>query len=206
VNIPNLITTARLVITVLVFVCLQLSTVMFRAWPHGPELPPDTGLLHPDATLVWIAFVLFLVAAFTDFLDGYLARKWNLVTAFGRVADPFADKILITGSLVMLLQFPAAMQVLTGWYVVVVIAREFLVTAVRGVVEASGQAFPADRLGKYKMVAQCWTVGALMTMVAGTDIWHWAAVAGYWVSLLLTVVSGANYVYKARQVLFGGAL
>lgn len=189
-NIPNLITTARLVITALVFVCLQVG----MSWPDR---------LQP---LAWVAFVLFLIAAFTDFLDGYLARKWNLVTAFGRVADPFADKILITGSLVMLLQFPAAMQVLTGWYVVVVIAREFLVTAVRGVVEASGQAFPADRLGKYKMVAQCWTVGALMTMVAGTDIWYWAAVAGYWVSLLLTVVSGANYVYKARQVLFGGAL
>ncbi|MFM1873443.1 MAG: CDP-diacylglycerol--glycerol-3-phosphate 3-phosphatidyltransferase [Planctomycetota bacterium] len=189
-NVPNLITTARLVITALVFVCLQI------------------GLSQPDALvpMAWVAFVLFLVAAFTDFLDGYLARKWNLVTAFGRVADPFADKILITGSLVMLLQFAPAMQVLTGWYVVVVIAREFLVTAVRGVVEASGQPFPADRLGKYKMVSQCWTVGALMTMVAGSDLWVWAAIAGYWVSLLLTVVSGINYVYKARTILFGGAI
>ena len=189
-NVPNLITTARLVITVLVFVCLQLSTAMADG----------------AAALVWAAFVLFLLAAFSDFLDGYLARKWNLVTAFGRVADPFADKILITGSLVMLLQFPRATEVLTAWYVVVVVAREFLVTAVRGVVEASGQPFPADRLGKYKMVAQCWTVGALLTMVAGTDFWVWAAVGGYWVSLLLTVVSGANYVYKARTILFGGAI
>jgi CDP-diacylglycerol--glycerol-3-phosphate 3-phosphatidyltransferase len=185
-----LITTARLVITVLVFVCLQLSV----------------GAGDLAAGFVWAAFVLFLLAAFSDFLDGYLARKWNLVTAFGRVADPFADKILITGSLIMLLQFPAATQVLTTWYVVVVVAREFLVTAVRGVVEASGQPFGADRLGKYKMVAQCWTVGALLTMVAGTDFWVWAAVSGYWVSLLLTVVSGANYVYKARKILFGGAI
>ncbi|MCA8963702.1 MAG: CDP-diacylglycerol--glycerol-3-phosphate 3-phosphatidyltransferase, partial [Planctomycetes bacterium] len=190
VNIPNLITTARLVITVLVFVCLQLGF----CWPE--QLVP----------LTWGAFVLFLLAAFSDFLDGYLARKWNLVTAFGRVADPFADKILITGSLIMLLQFDEATDVLTAWFVVVVVAREFLVTAVRGVVEASGQPFPADRLGKYKMVAQCWTVGALMTMVAGTDFWVWAAVWGYWVSLVLTVVSGANYVYKARKILFGGAI
>ncbi|MCB9886179.1 MAG: CDP-diacylglycerol--glycerol-3-phosphate 3-phosphatidyltransferase [Planctomycetes bacterium] len=189
-NIPNLITTARLVITVLVFVCLQLGF----CWRE--QLVP----------LTWGAFVLFLLAAFSDFLDGYLARKWNLVTAFGRVADPFADKILITGSLIMLLQFDEATDVLTAWFVVVVVAREFLVTAVRGVVEASGQPFPADRLGKYKMVAQCWTVGALMTMVAGTDFWVWAAVWGYWVSLVLTVVSGANYVYKARKILFGGAI
>jgi len=86
-----------------------------------------------------------------------------------------------------------------------VIAREFLVTAVRGVVEASGKPFPADRLGKWKMVAQCWTIGALLTMCAGTDVWVWAAVGGFWVSLALTVVSGANYVWKARDVLFGGA-
>lgn len=194
-NVPNLITTSRLVLTVLTFVSLELSATM-----------AESSVAAPCEPLVWAAFILFLLAAFSDFLDGHLARKWNLVTAFGRVADPFADKILITGSLVMLLQFPAATQVLTAWYVVVVVAREFLVTAVRGVVEASGQPFPADRLGKYKMVTQCWTVGALMTMVAGTDFWVWAAVGGYWVSLLLTVVSGANYVYKARKILFGGAI
>ncbi len=188
-NLPNLITLARLVLTAAVFVSLESIA----------------DPLHANAKLVWIAFVLFLIAAFTDFLDGYLARRWQMVTAFGRVADPFADKVLIAGSLVTLLQFPAATTVLTTWYVVIVIAREFLVTAIRGVVEASGRPFPADRLGKWKMVAQCWTVGALMTMVAGTDIWVWAAQWGFWVSLVLTVVSGFNYVMKARDVLFGGA-
>jgi CDP-diacylglycerol--glycerol-3-phosphate 3-phosphatidyltransferase len=189
-NVPNLITVSRLCVTALVFVCL--------------EVIPDAA--QPVAALVWTAFVLFLIAAFTDFLDGYLARKWGMVTAFGRVADPFADKVLACGSFVTLLQFPAvtAGRHLTTWYVVVVLAREFLVTAIRGVVEASGQPFPADRLGKWKMVTQCWTIGALMTMVAGTDIWVWAAVAGFWLSLLLTVVSGVNYVWKARAVLFGG--
>jgi CDP-diacylglycerol---glycerol-3-phosphate 3-phosphatidyltransferase len=191
-NIPNLITVSRLVITAGVFVCLEL---------HAPAaLSPSVNAVPP--TLVWVAFVLFLVAAFTDFLDGYLARKWNLVTAFGRVADPFADKVLIAGSLIILLQFPPAATVLTTWYVVVVVAREFLVTAVRGVVEASGKPFPADRLGKWKMVTQCWTVGALMTMVAGTDIWVWAAQWGFWISLALTVVSGLNYIVKARAILF----
>ncbi|HEX5054133.1 MAG TPA: CDP-diacylglycerol--glycerol-3-phosphate 3-phosphatidyltransferase [Planctomycetota bacterium] len=198
-NLPNLITVSRLVLTAGVFVCLELAAV---ARPDAGAAPGGPG--HPDAVLVWIAFALFLVAAFSDFLDGYLARKWGMVTAFGRVADPFADKVLIAGSLVTLLQFPAAMRTLTTWYVVIVIAREFLVTAVRGVVEASGRPFPADRLGKWKMVLQCVTVACLMTMVAGTDFWaRWADVA-FWLSLVLTVVSGANYVWKARDVLFAG--
>jgi CDP-diacylglycerol--glycerol-3-phosphate 3-phosphatidyltransferase len=204
-NVPNLITLARLVITAAVFVCLEWAPLRLQLPAVQPIEPKVTMALvaGADATLVWIAFVLFLVAAFTDFLDGYLARKWGMVTAFGRVADPFADKVLVVGSLVTLLQFPAATTVLTTWYVVIVVAREFLVTAIRGVVEASGRPFPADRLGKWKMVAQCWTVGALMTMVAGTDIWVWAAVGGFWVSLALTVVSGVHYVWKARDVLFG---
>jgi len=191
VNLPNCITVSRLVITAGVFVCLEAMA--------DPR--------QPDTTLAWAAFVLFLVAAFTDFLDGWLARRWQMVTAFGRVADPFADKVLIAGSLVTLLQFPAVTgaNVLTTWYVVVVIAREFLVTAIRGVVEASGRPFPADQLGKWKMVSQCWTVACLMTMVAGSTIWVWGAVWGFWVSLFLTVVSGLNYVWKARDVLFRGA-
>jgi len=196
VNIPNLITTARLAITALVFVLLELA-------------PRVGGAGDPDRVLVWVAFVLFLVAALSDFLDGYLARRWNMVTAFGRIADPFADKVLIAGSLITLLQFPQVTvtesTVLTNWYVVVVIAREFLVTAVRGFVEATGKPFPADRLGKYKMVSQCWTVAALLTIVAGTDFWVWAAVLGFWVSLVLTVVSGLNYCWKARAILLEGA-
>ncbi|MFY9344122.1 MAG: CDP-diacylglycerol--glycerol-3-phosphate 3-phosphatidyltransferase [Planctomycetota bacterium] len=189
-NLPNLITLSRLLLTALVFVCLE--------WVADP--------LHPEPPLVWTAFVLFLIAAFTDFVDGWLARRWNLVTAFGRVADPFADKVLIAGSLITLLQFPVATTVLTAWYVVVVVAREFLVTAIRGVVEASGRPFPADQLGKWKMFSQCWTVGALISMVGGTDIFYECAIGGFWVSLVLTVVSGLNYVWKARDVLFKGAV
>lgn len=194
-NLPNLITLARLVLTAAVFVCLELSA----PGGHAAAAP------RADAALVWAAFVLFLIAAFTDFLDGHLARKWGMVTAFGRVADPFADKVLVAGSLITLLRFPAACSVLTTWYVVVVVAREFLVTAIRGVVEASGRPFPADRLGKWKMVSQCWTVGALMTMVAGSTLWIWAAQWGFWISLALTVASGLNYVVKASDVLFRGA-
>jgi CDP-diacylglycerol--glycerol-3-phosphate 3-phosphatidyltransferase len=189
VNVPNAITLSRLLITAATFVCLE-----------GTK---DPG--NPDPGVIWLAFSLFLLAAASDFVDGYLARKWNMVTAFGRVADPFADKVLIAGSLVILLKFPLATQVLTTWYVVIVVAREFLVTAVRGVVEASGRPFPADQLGKWKMVSQCWTVAALLMLVAGARGWLWAAEWGFWISLVLTVVSGLNYVMKARDVLFRGA-
>jgi CDP-diacylglycerol--glycerol-3-phosphate 3-phosphatidyltransferase len=186
VNLPNSITLSRLLVCAATFLCLELV--------QDPQ--------HPDSALVWSAFALFLVAAVTDFLDGYLARKYQMVTAFGRVADPFADKVLVVGTLVILLKFPAATQLLTTWYVVIVVAREFLVTAVRGLVEASGKPFPADRLGKWKMVSQVWTGAALLSMVAGTDVFGWAARWGIWVSLFLTVVSGINYVWKARAILF----
>lgn len=184
-NIPNLITLSRLAVTAATFVCLEV-------------VEPA----RPMPVVVWGAFALFLVAAVTDFVDGYLARKWNMVTAFGRVADPFADKVLITGTLIVLLKFPAVGSVLTTWYVVIVVAREFLITAVRGLVEASGRPFPADQLGKWKMVAQCVTAAALLTMVAGTRLFEVVAILGFWISLLLTVLSGANYVWKARQILF----
>jgi CDP-diacylglycerol--glycerol-3-phosphate 3-phosphatidyltransferase len=205
VNLPNTITLARLVLTAGVFVCLELAAHRAPSLVTPLLVPGSSPPVGGSSPLVWTAFVFFLIAAFTDFLDGYLARKWNLVTAFGRVADPFADKVLIAGSLVTLLQFPAATTVLTTWYVVIVIAREFLVTAIRGVVEASGKPFPADQLGKWKMVSQCWTVGALLTMVAGADVFVWAAQWGFWVSLALTVISGINYVWKARAILFEGA-
>jgi CDP-diacylglycerol--glycerol-3-phosphate 3-phosphatidyltransferase len=185
VNLPNLITLSRLAVTAASLVCLE-------------SVDPE----QPAPAIVWWAFALFVLAAATDFVDGWLARKWNMVTPFGRVADPFADKVLIAGVLIVLLRFDAATEVLTGWYVVVVVAREFLVTAVRGLVEASGRAFPADRLGKWKMVAQCVTAAALLTMVAGVAFWRPVAIAGFWISLVLTVLSGANYVWKARDVLF----
>jgi phosphatidylglycerophosphate synthase len=76
---------------------------------------------------------------------------------------------------------------------------------VRGVVEASGRPFPADRLGKWKMVTQCFTVACLITIVAGAQFGVVPGHVGFWLSLVLTVVSGINYVWKARDVLFGGA-
>ena len=186
VNLPNLITLSRLILTIACFACLELVA----------------DPLRPAATLGWTACALFVIAAATDFLDGWFARAWGQVTQLGRVADPFVDKILICGVFIVLLRFPRVLEVMPSWFVVVVVAREFLVTTLRGLAEGSGIPFPADRLGKWKMVAQCILAGALLTMVAGTDLFRPLAVVLLWVTLALTVVSGAAYTWKARGLLF----
>ena len=183
-QLPNTITLGRLVIAVASFVALELA-----------------GVNAVDAALVWLAFGLFILAAATDFLDGYLARLWHQVTPLGRVLDPLADKVLTCGAMILLLKFPAASAVQPDWLVVVVVAREFLVTAVRGAAEASGHPFPADRLGKAKMIVQCVSCAGLMTLVAGTRFWYGVTLVATWLAFALAVVSGINYCWKARMLL-----
>ena len=182
-NLPNAITLSRLVVTVACIACLELAG----------------DVRAPSRVLVWWAFGLFLFAAITDFVDGYLARRYGQVTSFGRIADPMVDKILIAGTLIVLLRFPAAREYLPSWVVVVVIARELLVTTLRAAAEAAGRSFPAERLGKWKMVAQCVVAAALLTVVAGAELWIVVADWGMWIMLALTVASGAGYVWRARE-------
>ena len=185
-NWPNLITVSRLFVTAACFACLVFAK---------PDVSP---------TLVWWAFWLFVFAAATDFVDGWLARRLHQVTQFGRIADPFADKILVCGTMVMLLEFPPVAAILPGWMVVVVIARELLVTTLRAAAEAAGHAFPADQLGKWKMIAQCFAAGSLLTVLAGTDHFRLLAVVMVWLSLALTILSGVNYTLRAARLLKGG--
>lgn len=182
-NWPNLITLGRLLITAVCFGCLEA-----------------VERLDPSPVWIWVAFGLFIFAAATDFVDGWLARKLGQVTAFGRIADPFADKILVCGVLVMLLRFPAAVDWVPTWFVVVILAREFLVTTIRGWAESQGHAFPAERLGKYKMVIQCIFASAVMTVVAGTSMWEWVAEITFWLTLALTLLSGAQYGMRAAAL------
>ena len=190
-NLANLITSSRLLVTTGVILCLEIAG----------------AATSPDPVLVWTAFGMFMYAAVSDFVDGWVARHYGQETQLGRVIDPFADKVLICGTLISLLRFAHADDRLHAcvqtWMVVVIVAREFLVTTLRGVSEMAGVKFPADKLGKLKMVAQCTAVSAMLTMVAGTQIFEQFAFWGMWVTLVLTVVSGAGYVYKARVVLGG---
>ncbi len=188
-NLPNQITAARLV----------LAVVMFGVIPWG------TGTAYLAAT------VLFVLAAGTDWLDGYLARKYNLVTTLGRILDPFADKLIVCGAFIYLVAVPEMAQVplgLRAWMVVVIVAREMLVTALRSFLEEGGTDFSARTSGKLKMVVQCVAVAlglgylwAQAYEVAWADGLWLPLVASIWGAVALTVYSGLVYVRAAARLL-----
>jgi CDP-diacylglycerol--glycerol-3-phosphate 3-phosphatidyltransferase len=191
---PNRITLLRFVGSLVLFAILERV---------GDEL--DESALYAG-----LAFWLFLVIAATDYLDGYLARRGNLITSFGRIADPFVDKVLVIGAMVYLAVLDWSNQWFPAWIVVVVVAREFLVTGIRGYVESQGLAFPADWFGKVKMIVQCIAIGVAL----GIHAFDWPAplrrlleVSAYvfvYGTLLTTVGSGTSYVLKTRKLLMSG--
>ena len=119
------------------------------------------------------AFVLFVVAASTDWLDGYFARRWGLVTQLGRILDPFADKLIICGTFIFLAAVPASG--IAPWMAVVVMGRELLVTGLRSFLEQKGIDFSAEMSGKLKMVLQCVAAGASLFYLAWSPAWLEAA-------------------------------
>ena len=189
---PNRITLVRFLGSLLLFTILSI-------W--GEARPEDV------ATWLRFAFFLFVGIAATDFLDGYLARRNHQVTAFGRVADPFVDKVLVIGSMVFLAVLPWSSRYFPAWLVVIVVAREFLVTGLRGYVESLGRQFPADWFGKIKMVLQCVAIGVVM----GLACFPWPGWARafleicahvfVWLTLITTLGSGLSYVAKTRRIL-----
>lgn len=153
------------------------------------------------------ALVLFLLAAATDWLDGYWARKYNQITQLGRILDPFADKLVICGTFIFLAAAPGSR--IAPWMAVVVMAREMLVTALRSFVEQGGGDFSAKWAGKWKMVLQCvavalslWVLSTVATdatepnktLVLVLDITVWAAIA-------LTLYSGWGYLRTVWRTL-----
>jgi len=192
---------------------------IFAHWPNRITLVRFLGSLAlfsmfsrweeraPTALETRVAFFLFVGIAATDFLDGYLARRQNLVTAFGRVADPFVDKVLVVGSMVFLAVFERSRAWFPAWLVVLVVAREFLVTGLRGYVESLGQQFPADWFGKVKMIVQCVAIGVVLGMFAFDwsdpleEFLRAAAWVFMWGTLLTTLGSGLTYVHKTRRLL-----
>ena len=195
---PNRITAVRFVGALVLFVLF--ATTLDRS---EEELAEVRGWVH-------LSFWLFVLVAATDFLDGYLARRNRHVTAFGRIADPFTDKVLILGAMIFLATLPWSRHWLPAWMVVVILARELLVTGIRGYVESIGREFPADRFGKLKMIVQCVAVGALLWLHAfdwpapWRDAWSALAHGLVWATLIATVGSGASYVAKTGRILSGG--
>jgi CDP-diacylglycerol--glycerol-3-phosphate 3-phosphatidyltransferase len=156
--------------------------------------------------LIQISFWLFVIVASTDFLDGYIARRDNQVTTFGRIADPFVDKVLILGILIYLAVLPWSRPWVPAWAVVLILAREFLVTGIRGWVESLGCEFGADSLGKVKMVLQSMAVGSVLFLHAFSwpeELFPYLsgmAHALVWGTIAITLISGASYVLKTRTL------
>lgn len=170
---------------------------------YGDEQEPPRGILK-------LAFVLFMLVAGTDILDGYLARRYGLVSAFGRIADPFVDKVLVVGTLVYLAVMPWSAPLVPATAVVVILAREFLVTGLRGYVESVGAEFPADRFGKIKMLLQCIAIETVLgsAMIDWSSNW-WAvfwrnvALTVVWITVIATLGSGLTYVLRTKRILAG---
>ncbi len=149
------------------------------------------------------AMVAFIVAASTDFLDGWWARRFNQITRLGRVLDPFVDKIIVTAALVALVG--QAGSHIAAWMVTVILGREFLVTSLRAMVEGQGGDFSARWLGKWKMVVQCAAIVSSLWLLHAPQVWlQWATIALAWSAVLITLASGVDYVAQAIRILGSG--
>lgn len=148
----------------------------------------------------WIALVLFCVASLTDMLDGKIARARNLVTNFGKFMDPLADKLLVCSAMICLIPLGR----LDAWIVIVIIAREFIISGFRLVASDSGIVIAASYWGKFKTVAQMFMIIVLIADLGG--IFDVIGNVLIWVSVILTVVSLLDYIIKNKQVLTQGGM
>jgi CDP-diacylglycerol--glycerol-3-phosphate 3-phosphatidyltransferase len=185
-NLPNQLTGLRLVLAVIMF-----------------------GLIATEHYLG--SMVLFVIAAGTDWLDGYFARKYQQITTLGRILDPFADKVIVCGTFIFLLAVPEMLDTPWGlrpWMVVVIVGRELLVTALRSFIEDQGSDFSARWSGKLKMVLQCVAAPvclfylnyAVVKSEPPAWVW-WLLVISLWSTVILTVYSGLVYIVAAARLL-----
>lgn len=147
----------------------------------------------------YLAVAIFCVASFTDFLDGYLARKYNLVTNFGKFMDPLADKLLVCAALICLVE----MKKIPAWVLIIIISREFIISGFRLVASDSGIVIAASYWGKFKTVCQMAMTIVLMLQISYKPVQILEQVLIY-ASLVLTIVSLLDYLVKNKQVLLDG--
>ena len=190
------------------------AITMLRILIAGAFFAVLGGYRFPEQGILWgnVAIVFFVIAAMTDFVDGYLARKWNVVSMFGRLMDPFCDKVLILGTFIYFagprfsveawVQNYQLLTMATGiypWMVVVIIARELLVTSIRGVLESMGHKGGAKWAGKIKMIFQSFALPLILLLVVNCnpekneDVMLFINILA-WMLLAITVWSGLPYV------------
>jgi CDP-diacylglycerol--glycerol-3-phosphate 3-phosphatidyltransferase len=191
-NVPNAVTVSRLALAIVLFVLMARE--QFAA-----------------------SLAVFLLAAGTDWVDGYWARKYGQITQLGRILDPFADKLIVCGAFIFLAAAPqltdgSPASGIEAWVAVLVMAREMIVTALRSLVESKGGDFSAKWVGKWKMVFQCaaasFGIGQLMWYDAAAraliDLpsWvTWGLTVSLWTAIVLTIWSGVGYIVAATRML-----
>ncbi|HEY2708679.1 MAG TPA: CDP-diacylglycerol--glycerol-3-phosphate 3-phosphatidyltransferase [Caulobacteraceae bacterium] len=203
-RLPNLLTGLRLALSLFVFFALAAAAGDLAGLDRGQSL---RGLLE-----VW-AFVAFVVAAVTDFFDGWLARRWNATSIWGAILDPIADKVLVCATILGLMALAASPQVAIPS--ALILFREFAISALREVTAGRGLSLPVTLLAKWKTTLQLFALGAEL-VVAG---WHGfrlpddvgllgaAALAAHtflWLAAAVTLITGGQYLWQARKALAAG--
>ncbi len=197
INLPNQITIARLMVAIVLFVLLG-----------------NFELGRTSLHVLDVAAGVFIVAALSDALDGYLARRQNQVTSFGRVLDPFVDKVLVCGSFILFCG-PGFVDPDTGrnvssvetWMVVLIVGRELLVTGLRGFSESQGDAFGANVFGKAKMVVQSVAVPVVLLLLARQNprlrdvSINIIIPIIVWLTIVVTTLSIIAYLIRAKNIL-----
>ena len=187
-NWANRLTLSRLLLTILFVVALNSS------WQYARTL----------------ALVIFLIAGLTDFVDGEVARRYGVITNFGKLMDPLVDKIMIAAAFISLVPLKAV----PAWAATTVVARDFLVTGLRLMASAKGRILPAERLGKQKTSWQVVTIIFFLALLSihelryanGASVWwsrawHEAGRVLVWITVLLTVYSGVGYAWRHRELI-----
>ncbi|MPQ25780.1 CDP-diacylglycerol--glycerol-3-phosphate 3-phosphatidyltransferase [Bacillus paralicheniformis] len=182
-NLPNKITLSRIAL-IPVFMIIMLVPFQWGSVSFGSESIPVTHL---------VGALLFIFASVTDWVDGYYARKLNLVTNFGKFLDPLADKLLVSSALIILVHYHLA----PAWMAIVIISREFAVTGLRLVLAGTGEVVAANMLGKVKTWAQIIAISALLLHNLPFELvsFPFGSLA-LWVAVFFTVVSGWDYFAK----------
>ena len=165
-------------------------------------------LLSPERAAGFWAAALFAAASVTDWLDGYLARRMQIVTVFGKFLDPIADKLLVMAALIMILPFDRV----PAWMVLVILGRELIITGLRSIASTEGIVIPASNLGKYKTIFQLVAIIGLLLHFEyrwffGIDHpllvvnMHHVGMFYLWIATVITIWSGVDYLYKFVRVI-----
>ena len=211
-NLPNTITLSRIFLVIVFTLALAVDGVAPVSGSSPMGNVEYTGWFVAGQTGICIALWAFVIGAISDFFDGHLARKYNLVTNFGKLIDPLADKILVSAAFIYL----TYVGMCPFWVTILIIFREFLITGLRQMAVEQGKVMAADRTGKWKTAVQLtYCISCLVHLCyAGNlpeplrslsigDGGYWLRTSTMWLSVALTLWSGTNYCIQSRNFIKG---